>query len=94
MAGLGVSVEENDRAALSAYEVGSLTPLTLAKRSVKPVVEATLPRGLDTVFLLSSSARRGPRDDQPNVNAKAFTAASRNSISNLRPAIGADCLIS
>jgi hypothetical protein len=47
------------------------------------------------------SPARGPqfigwacRGDQPNVNAKAFTAASRNSISNRRPAIGADCLIS
>ncbi len=43
--------------------------------------------------LVSLAARLGIMN-QPNVNAYASTPGSRNSISNVRSAMGADCLTS
>lgn len=68
----------------------------LGRRLALEIDSATSPRGLGTATNPPGAAlgERPAAVDQPNVNAKAATPASRNSISNCRLAMGCGCRIS
>jgi len=89
---LGIPAGEDQLGTLSACSSGRFEPMP----ALPPITTTVCPSSSGSRWVGEAvvAVLMIPPLDQPNVNAKASTPGSRNSISNCRSAMGVDCRIS